>query len=288
MNVKDERSAVTGLWRAHSMTKGISVPWSAETRLRDVVAADPGVVERLTALDPLFACLRDGGAQALPGRLTTIADAAAVAGLPVEAVLIVIAANRPCDPVIDTAIDREHPEPAPGWLDGFDAAAAIRIDVRPLLARHEEPFAAIMQRAAEIGVGQGLVIEAPFNPAPLRRVLAGKGFASYGRHLEPHHWRIFCLRTLMARQAEDRSLQGARLWQTPDALHIDVRGLQPPAPMVAILGLIDAGRHPGHIIAHLDREPVFLFPQLDDRGWTYVAIEGDPDEVRLEMRLGSG
>jgi hypothetical protein len=82
---------------------------------------------------------------------------------------------------------------------------------------------------------------------------------------------------------------GTRIWRTPEAVHIDVRGLDPPEPMVAILRLIDLGEADCVLIAHLDREPIFLYPELDDRGWSHDIIrspchelEGS-DEVVLQM-----
>jgi hypothetical protein len=81
---------------------------------------------------------------------------------------------------------------------------------------------------------------------------------------------------------------GARVWRTADALHVDVRGLEPPEPMVMILQLIDGGEV-GPLIAHLDREPIFLYPELDDRGWAHEIIPsecGDPaceNEVLLQL-----
>jgi hypothetical protein len=39
--------------------------------------------------------------------------------------------------------------------------------------------------------------------------------------------------------------------------------------MVAILGMIDRGEAGPVLIAHLDREPIFLYPELDDRGWAH-------------------
>jgi hypothetical protein len=66
---------------------------------------------------------------------------------------------------------------------------------------------------------------------------------------------------------------GSRVWRTPEAVHIDVRGLEPPEPMVEILRLIDHGEIDGVLIAHLDREPIFLYPELDDRGWGHAIVE---------------
>lgn len=60
----------------------------------------------------------------------------------------------------------------------------------------------------------------------------------------------------------------SRVWQSEDGVHIDVRGLNPPEPAVAILQLLE-GERPAIVIAHLDREPIFLYPELDERGWAY-------------------
>ena len=75
-------------------------------------------------------------------------------------------------------------------------------------------------------------------------------------------------------------------WMDTDGLHIDVRDLEPPGPMVAILGQIDQPGQSGPITVHHDRQPVYLFPELAERGWTCTQIPGDPDdpdEIRLLM-----
>uniref|UniRef100_Q07M31 UPF0033 domain-containing protein n=1 Tax=Rhodopseudomonas palustris (strain BisA53) TaxID=316055 RepID=Q07M31_RHOP5 len=64
----------------------------------------------------------------------------------------------------------------------------------------------------------------------------------------------------------------SRLWQAPDGLHIDVRGLACPEPMVSVLRLIDGGEAGEVLFAHLSQEPLLLYPELDDRGWRYRLI----------------
>jgi hypothetical protein len=80
-----------------------------------------------------------------------------------------------------------------------------------------------------------------------------------------------------------------RLRYTPDAVHLDLRGLEPPEPMVAILKLIDGGEAGPVLVAHLDREPIFLYPELDDRGWAHEILPpecGDADcEHAVRLRL---
>jgi TusA-related sulfurtransferase len=64
---------------------------------------------------------------------------------------------------------------------------------------------------------------------------------------------------------------------------LDVRGLPPPEPMVAILALC-AQVPPGTcIVVRLDRDPVFLYPELAERGWMATRVDTDADEVRLRL-----
>jgi hypothetical protein len=76
---------------------------------------------------------------------------------------------------------------------------------------------------------------------------------------------------------------GARRWTEDGRPHIDVRGLDPPAPLVAILALIrDVG--PGRaIVVHHDRDPVFLYPELAEIGWTAERVDSERGEVRLVL-----
>ncbi|TAN55506.1 MAG: DUF2249 domain-containing protein [Rhodospirillales bacterium] len=71
------------------------------------------------------------------------------------------------------------------------------------------------------------------------------------------------------------------VWQAQDGWHIDVRGLKPPSPMMAILGLIEMPDAGTRIVVHHDREPLFLYPELAERGWRWQLVPGDPGEVRV-------
>ena len=66
-----------------------------------------------------------------------------------------------------------------------------------------------------------------------------------------------------------------RVWRTPDAIHINLRGLDPPEPLVTILQMIDRGDIDSVLIAHFDHEPIFLYPELDDRGWSHEIIPSE-------------
>lgn len=50
------------------------------------------------------------------------------------------------------------------------------LDVRPILARGEEPFDTIMETVAKLDPGEPLELFAPFEPVPLFGVLGAQGF----------------------------------------------------------------------------------------------------------------
>jgi len=70
-------------------------------------------------------------------------------------------------------------------------------------------------------------------------------------------------------------------WYEKNDLHIDVRGLPPPEPMVAILGQLDSAGQNGPVTVHHNRDPIYLYPELAERGWSWTIVTGEPDEVRL-------
>lgn len=51
-------------------------------------------------------------------------------------------------------------------------------DVRPILARGEEPLDVIRARVDALAAGQGVTILAPFMPAPLIELLKSEGYAA--------------------------------------------------------------------------------------------------------------
>jgi hypothetical protein len=76
--------------------------------------------------------------------------------------------------------------------------------------------------------------------------------------------------------------QGKR-WVEADGVHIDVRGLPPPEPLVAILELVESIGDTTPVIVHHERDPQMLYPELAEIGWRALRIDGEPGEVRLKL-----
>ena len=259
---------------------------TAETTIARALAADPDLVDRLVAFNPVFRKLRNPILRRTMAKLASFADAARVAGVPLEALLDVANGASPSaqSPAAPTgAIASPTPVDAkPDWVVALDPAAAARLDVRPLLSSGEDPFAKIMGVVAKLAPNAVLVLDAPFDPVPLRRVLAGKGFADYAECVAPEHWRVY-FRKAGQGARPPAAATGPRLWREGGIPHIDVRGLEPPEPMLAILRLLEQPDCGASVIVHHEREPMFLYPELAERRWRHEIVEGDPGEVRLRL-----
>lgn len=137
----------------------------------------------------------------------------------------------------------------------IDREPRRELDVRPLLARGEEPYRTIMAAVEDLADGEVLVLRSPFEPTPLHRVLGGMGFAHDSRERAPDDWET------VYRREPPAAGEGPVV--------LDVRGLEPPEPLertLAALEELPAGRE---LLQVNDRVPAFLLPLLDERGYRY-------------------
>ena len=63
-------------------------------------------------------------------------------------------------------------------------------DVRPNLARGEEPFPLIRARVDALAAGHGVTVIAPFMPAPLIELLKSEGFQSTLERRQDGAWAV--------------------------------------------------------------------------------------------------
>lgn len=85
-------------------------------------------------------------------------------------------------------------------------------------------------------------------------------------------------------------MTGASLAWQGGVPHLDLRGLEPPRPAVAILTFLADPEVGDEVIVHLARDPVFLYPELMARGWEWQPVSAAADDVvlRLIRKPGGG
>jgi uncharacterized protein (DUF2249 family) len=131
--------------------------------------------------------------------------------------------------------------------------------------------------------GQGVRLYAPFKPAPLFAVMADKGFAHSARALDAGEWEVLFTPAATQQPTSPVGTPAFDGWPEP-AVKLDNRDLEPPEPMVRILAAAEK-LGPGETLsALLRREPVFLFPQLEKRGYRWLG-GFSPDGATYELTV---
>ncbi|HEX4995760.1 MAG TPA: DUF2249 domain-containing protein [Methylomirabilota bacterium] len=162
--------------------------------------------------------------------------------------------------------------------------AQVHLDVREDIRRGQEPFARIMAAVKALADDQALVLRAPFEPIPLYDVLGKRGFVHRTERRASDDWSVWFYRDPAAR-AEPTA---APATPAPRRAVLDVRGLEPPQPMLRVLQEIDRLGPGAELEVHHDRRPMFLYPQLDERGFVHETDEPEPGLVRVLIRRGAG
>jgi uncharacterized protein (DUF2249 family) len=153
----------------------------------------------------------------------------------------------------------------------------VEVDVRDDIRRGDEPFARIMAAVKALGAGETLVIRAPFEPKPLYTALGRRGLAHWTERLADDDWRVWFWPAgpASAAPAPPPAAGGTTL---------DVRGLEPPQPMVQVLERLEALEPGGTLTVLHERRPMFLYPQLDARGFRHETDDSQPGVVRIVIR----
>jgi uncharacterized protein (DUF2249 family) len=193
-------------------------------------------------------------------------------------------------------------------------APVVEVDVREDLRQGREPFARIMSAVSALGDGEVLRVRAIFQPAPLLAVLARRGFASESDEHAPDDWSVWFWRDSPApptdpagiasadpstsaapgvspRTSETSGVSprtseasvGASLFPDNHTVWLDVRGLQPPDPLVRTLAALDALPDGQQLIHVNERVPQLLLPMLAERGFACELDVSRADRVLLRI-----
>lgn len=165
--------------------------------------------------------------------------------------------------------------------------AEVHLDVREDIRQGREPLQRIMAAVDGLGPDDVLVVRAPFEPLPLYRVMARRGFAHRSERRASDDWSVWFSRA-PAGDAQGREPAGSvSPGRAPTAtIELDVRGLEPPLPMVRVLELLETLAVGQQLEVVHDRRPVFLYPQLDERGFLHETVEPESGVVRIRIRRG--
>ena len=159
-----------------------------ETRVAQLLDAHPELEEELIAAAPRFAALRNPVLRRTVARVTTLAQAAAVAGIPARELVdrLRAAAGQPALAGDAAELALQPPPPA---VAGVEPAAVV--DAGALLAAGSTPVAEVTRELDACPPGGVVRVEAPFLPAPMVEALRRRGAAVWGRENPGGTWTLW-------------------------------------------------------------------------------------------------
>lgn len=287
---------------------GAGRPVAPGDRVSDVLARDEALVEVFVRRSAHFTKLRNRTMRRVMARLVTVEDAARMAGTDADALVgeLNAALGIATEPAqvgadsVDAGMMASPPQKescAPGHPAG---APVVEVDVRDDLRNGREPFSRIMTAVRDVSAGEVIRLRATFEPVPLYTVLAKRGFLHETEFEGAEDWTVWFWLPEdpgTGPAASNRAaLNAAAAPAGPPAagpvsrepaiatVHLDVRGLEPPEPMLRTLAALET-LPAGHTLVQLNaRVPQFLLPILAERGFAWEVDESAADHVVVRIR----
>lgn len=145
-------------------------------KVSDLLDAYPHLEGTLLDLSPAFSKLRNPILRRTVAKVTTLQQAAKVAGVSPILLLETLrqAAGLPIDNSNESIdIDNEQKD-KPEWFGEMNIT--IRFDARPIIESGENPMQEIIRLSKELQNNQIMELTAPFKPVPIMDLLKSKGF----------------------------------------------------------------------------------------------------------------
>lgn len=164
-----------------------------KTRIFDLLEAYPELEAVLIACAPQFRKLTNPLLRRTITRITTISQAATIAGIGVEELVNRLRneAGQGALSVIDEE-DQRYNRSEPDWYS--DKAIVHTIDIREMLNRDEQPVHEVLSAIKKLKEKEILEIIAPFIPAPLLDKSIGLGYRHWLKETGPEEFRIYYMK----------------------------------------------------------------------------------------------
>jgi uncharacterized protein (DUF2249 family) len=263
---------------------------NSQTKLAGIIKESAGALDAIISISPKFEKLRNPILRKLMATRTTIAAASKVAGCQVSDFFNKL---KPLGFEIDNcSMPANGEKKMPLFLLALPKGQLIELDVRPLLNAGEDPLGPIIQKIKWLKPGQALKIVNSFYPEPLILLLQKQGFDSFAHQIDEYRVDTYFYRTEdvseSSRESEVESpKQEEEDWDDilkkykNNLLELDVRRMEMPRPMMAILDALEKLPADSALFVHHKRIPVYLVPELKDRKFSYRVQEIGEGEVNL-------
>lgn len=259
---------------------------NGDTKIAAILKHHNAALDAIVSLSPRFEKLRNPLMRRLMAGRTSLAMAAKLGGCSVlDFYEKLIPLGFAVDHSVAAGSDEEKQMPA--FLASLKQEQVISMDVRPILSSGEDPLQQIMQKIKSVEPGQALKIINTFEPTPLILLLQKKGFETFTDEIAADHFETYFYKATASSAEEQLPAPDMADWDKLIVQHdgkmksIDVRHLEMPQPMMTILEELDNLESGSALYVHHKKIPLFLLPELKDRGFEYRIKQISESEVDL-------
>ena len=250
---------------------------NGNTKVSKVIKENKEAIEAIASLNPHFTKLRNPVLRRLLAPRVTIAEAAKIGKCEVQAMLDKLVSigfeldNNEAPVEITNPLSEDNAKKS--FLEGQKVTS---LDVRPFLAKGEDPFNILQQALKKLEVNEVLEILIDFEPIPLIRIQEKKGFITSTVVEEGVYHTYFKANGIAKDEGTKPSEEAINTVSQleydelvnafpGELITLDVRNLEMPEPMVRILEAIEnLNENTGLKIFH-KRIPQHLLPELEDK-----------------------
>lgn len=271
---------------------------SSKTKISELIKFSPKAIDAIASINKHFEKLKNPLLRKILASRVTIADAAKIGG---SSAALFFEKLQPLGfetEEYNNFKNNNHMttlSTKPAFMNDINAANTTILDVRQDIASGNDPFQKIMKTIAEMPSENTLLIINTFEPIPLISILKKKGYESFVEHPEKGVVHSYLKKTgaasipsLTEKQKNDvEDFDAKKAEYAENLVHVDVRDLEMPLPMVTILSELDKLHCNQALFVHHKKVPQYLLPELKDRGLGWIFKEvGEGDVKMLIFKVG--
>lgn len=247
-------------------------------KISKILELYPQTLQVLTNFSPHFKKLNNKLLRKTLASRVTVEQAAKIANVDLYSLLFELNKSiniefKPPTNLKEEMLNENVKKEKPEILKNLNSENIIQLDVRPIIDSGKDPFLEIMSVVKSLKDDQVLNLINSFEPLPLYNVMKTKGFEHWTEK-EGNVFRVFFYKvTEFANQNTTdmhTSNGNSDSIDYENVIEIDVRDLVPPEPMMKILENISKVDEKTVMVVHHHREPMMLYPKLEERGYEAV------------------
>ncbi len=271
---------------------------TSELKISRMLDAYPQTLEIMLNASSHFSKLKNKLLRkALAGRVT-VEQAASIAGVPLYDLLFNLNSSigkgeefiSAFDSKIEINSDASPSGAKPGFLTELPGDKITVLDVRKDIADGNDPLKKIAAAAKQIKENNVLMLINSFEPVPLYSVLKRKGL-DHWTEKKDSEWRVYFFKSGRSEKGT-----GEKEFKPPypaitgeeKFIETDVRELEPPGPMIKILEILSDFDDNTVLLVHHHREPMMLYPKLEERGFGAVANKINDNYYKILIKRKTG